>query len=71
MSNALAELIEKALNEGLREGPRVRTLAMGIDEFLEIGIQILENQVKDRLRLAIGVVSLVGVFDAEEANDVE
>lgn len=71
MSNAFAELVEEAANEGVREWARVRALAMGIDVFLEIGVQILENQVKNRLGLAVGVVSLVGVFDAEEANDVE
>ena len=50
MSDALAELEKKALHELRRERPRRRrAFPMGIDEFLQIGVQKLEDEVKDGL----------------------
>ena len=66
VSDALAELVEETLNQGRREGPRVGALAMRIDELFEIGFEVLEDEVEERL-----AVFVEGGFDAEEADDVE
>lgn len=76
VSHALAELEEEALDEGRREGPGIGALAVGIDELLEIGVEILENKVKDGLGEGVGggflgLGDLVDVFDGEEADDVD
>ena len=63
--DTLTELIEKALDESGRHRPRVWLLAVGIDEFLEIRFEVLENQVQKRLAV------LVEVLNAEKADDVE
>lgn len=65
VGDALAKLVEKTLDESGGHGPRVRGLAVGIDELLEIGVEILEDEVEKRL------VVLLEVLDAEKANDVE
>lgn len=41
----LAELVEEALDQVGREWPRVGALAVGIDEFLEVCVEILEDEV--------------------------
>ena len=67
--DAFAKLEEKGLNEGGRKGPRVGTLAMGIDELFEIGVKVLEDQVE----IGLGATVLVGVdvFDAKETDNIE
>lgn len=69
MSNALAELKEETLDLGSREGPGIGTLAVGVDELLEISVQILEDKVKEGLAILLLVVN--DVLDAEETYDVE
>ena len=66
VSDALAELVEETLNQGRREGPRIGALAMRVDELFEIGFEVLEDEVEERL-----AVFVEGVLDAEEADDVE
>lgn len=65
VGDALAQLIEEALDQSRRERPRVWAFAVGIDVFLEIGVEILKHKVQQRLSV------LVDVLDAEEADDVE
>lgn len=69
VSNPLAELVKEALDERRRKGPRIGALAVGIDKLLEIGVEILEDEVE----VGLGTAILVGVdvLDAEEADDVE
>lgn len=69
VGDAFAKLEEEGLNEGWRKGPGVGTLAMGIDELLEIGVKILKDQVK----VGLGAAVLVGIdmFDAKETDNVE
>jgi hypothetical protein len=62
VSNSLAELEEEALDEGRGERSRVGTFAVRIDEFLEIRIEKLENQVEIGFGVVVGVVG-VKVFD--------
>jgi hypothetical protein len=62
VSNSLAELEEEALDEGRGERSRVGTFAVRIDEFLEIRIEKLENQVEIGFGVVVGVVG-VNMFD--------
>jgi hypothetical protein len=85
VSNSLAKLEEKTLYQRRRERPRVGTFAVRIDEFLEIRVEIFENQVEIGFVVVAVVVALrgigvikigvgaigVNVFDGEEADDVE
>lgn len=71
VGDALAELVEKAPDQIGRQRPRIGAFAVGIDEFLEIGIEVLEDEVEDGLGGLGGVLAVVGVLDAEEADDVE
>ena len=66
VSDAPTELVEETLNQGRREGPRVGALAMRVDVLFEIGFEVLEDEVEERL-----AVFVEGVFDAEEVDDVE
>ncbi|GMN65508.1 hypothetical protein TIFTF001_034584 [Ficus carica] len=71
VGDALAELVEKAPDQIGRQRPRIGAFAVEIDEFLEIGVEVLEDEVEDGLGGLGGVLAVVGVLDAEEADDVE
>lgn len=67
VSDALAQLEQKGLDLGGRERGGVGALAVGIDEFFEIGIEVLKDEVKEGL----AVLLVVQVLNGEEANDVD
>lgn len=71
MRDALAELVEENADQTGGKRPRIGAFAVRIDEFLEIGVEVLEDEVEDRLRRLRGVLAVVGVLDAKEADDVE
>lgn len=60
------KLVQKALNQRRRKRAGIGAFAVRIDEFFEICVEVLEDEVKDGFAL-LGV----HVFDAEEADDVE
>lgn len=64
--DAFAELEHELLDQGIPERPRVGGFAERIDEFLEVGVEVLEDEVEVGLR-----GGLEDVLDAEEADDVE
>ena len=64
--DAFAELEHELLDQGIPERPRVGGFAERIDEFLEVGVEVLEDEVEVGLRRG-----LEDVLDAEEADDVE
>lgn len=66
VGDALAELVKKALDQGGREWPGIGALAVGIDKLLQIGVEVLEDEVKEGF-----AVFVEGVLDAEEADDIE
>ena len=66
MRDAFAELEHELLDQRIAEGPRVGGFAEGIDEFLEVGVEVLEDEVEVGLR-----GGLEDVLDAEEADDVK
>ena len=78
MSNAFTQLKQKALDNRIRQRPRVSPLAMRINILLQISIEILENKVKTGLFLGLilgiaigGGIRVAYVLHGEKSNDVE
>lgn len=83
MRNTHTELKQKTLNQSRRKRPRVWPFAVGIDVFLEIGVEVLEDEVEEGFRRRRRVVGggggvvvvvfggFVDVLDFEEADDVD
>lgn len=66
VGHPLAQLVEEALDHRRRQGPRTRTFPVRIDELLEIGVEVLEDEVEDGLAFLA-----VDVLNAEKPYDVE
>lgn len=69
--NPLEKLKEKALDLTRRKWAGIRALAVGIDEFLKIRVQVLKHQVEEGLSGAGGRVLLINVLNTKKPHHIQ